>query len=245
MARRSLPLRVWGCVLLLPLLPVLAADLAGERSYSLHYQWRFDGSVPHFGVEAVDTAIREWVEETLQRGLGNGAALASGGPEVTDGTWELALRHATTRPSATIVSVLFTCQRSFSRAAHPSTDLTALHFDLASGTRLGFSDLFADGERALAIMAEQAPRLVEAFYDAGRPGLTGTGDLIPFFHDGFAPIPDNYACLGLEEGGVRVYFPPYQILPYAYGTAEAFIPLSLLREAGPSRAVWPNQDGGE
>ena len=57
-------------------------------------------------------------------------------------------------------------------------------------------------------------------------------------HDGTVPVAENFSALALVPGGVRVYFQPYQVAPWAAGAQRVFIPLEKLAPAGPLRLLW-------
>ena len=66
----------------------------------------------------------------------------------------------------------------------------------------------------------------------------GGGRVDSMIHDGTEPLADNFSALALVPGGVRVYFQPYQVAPWAAGTQRVFIPLEKLAPAGPLHLLW-------
>ena len=105
-----------------------------------------------------------------------------------------------------------------------------LTYSLLSGQRLGLVDIFENVDKALEIMSavsrkELATRL-------------GGGRVDSMIHDGTEPLADNFSALAMVPGGVRVYFQPYQVAPWAAGTQRVFIPLEKLAPAGPLHLLW-------
>ena len=66
----------------------------------------------------------------------------------------------------------------------------------------------------------------------------GGGRVDSMIHDGTEPLADNFSALAMVPGGVRVYFQPYQVAPWAAGTQRVFIPLEKLAPAGPLHLLW-------
>jgi len=142
---------------------------------------------------------------------------------------ELMGSYTLTRPSANALSIVFEIW-TYTGGAHGNLDVIPLTYSLLSGQRLGLVDIFENVDKALEIMSavsrkELATRL-------------GGGRVDSMIHDGTEPLADNFSALALVPGGVRVYFQPYQVAPWAAGTQRVFIPLEKLAPAGPLHLLW-------
>lgn len=231
-------LRALALLVLLAVARVCAAEAEGE-TLEMGYTWTVKARYPKLEAEAAERALGGWLEKHIEKSVAESAGLAVADPDLPEGTWEMDVGYETTKPSEHILSVMFTTYTYPSRAAHPMTTMNSFNVDLATGRILEFADLFGDPEKALAIMSEKAPALVNEYlmreYTKDLPN--GIED-DAWFKDGFAPETKNFSCLGLEPDGVRVYFQKYQVLPYVFGTPSAFMPLSMLEPALPNPEVW-------
>lgn len=231
-----------GWFWMLPVLFCAAAVSAGAgdavKEGKLGYSWSATAAYPLPGPEAADATLRQWLEEHVASQVAAAGGLASANPVSPEGSWTLEVEYELFRPSESIASVLFTTFTHASGAAHPMTALDAVTIDLEKGKRLALADLFGKPETALAIMAENAPRLAEAALREEHPEAA---DDVVWIREGFRPTPENYACLVVEPDAVRVHFQRYQILPYVFGSPNIRIPLGLLEGAEPKPAVWPGR----
>lgn len=202
------------------------------------FVWEVDTKYPEMGHEAMDAHIREWLNSHVTAGLDGVKDFGDVGD--VDFSWTISVDYDTTAPSDKAVSLIFTTYTYAKSAAHPMRESNVLNFDTESGKRLSLGDLFDSPDKALAIFAEHAPRLVMESMKSDYPDLfeNNGGPDDAFFTDGFAATRDNYAQIGLEPEGVRVYFQLYQILPYVFGMPEALFTLDMLKEAGPKMAYW-------
>lgn len=220
---------------------VVAAALSGitgaaEERATVEYSWDVKAHYPETGVAKVDTTIREWLAEHINEHVRENAGVLVE-PDYPDGGWDMAVNYHT-RTTGGALSVVFETVVSPEGAAHPMTYVETLLFALPGGERLEWDDIFANPEKALAILAEHAEaRVLETMRGKGDERYAGIGR-DAWFGDGFTPTRENYAAMSVEPGGVRVVFQRYQVLPYAYGNPEAFFPLELLDAAGPVRGLW-------
>ena len=103
--------------------------------------------------------------------------------------------------------------------AHPNHDILATTFDTAANATITLSDLFAAGSNyleRLSTLAEKAlfikyPELDFAFND-------------PTYRKGFAPKAENFNHWALTDSGFIIFFPEYQVAPYAAGVLDVEIP---------------------
>ncbi len=198
------------------------------------YAWRMEANFPRFGNEKIDSNIRSWMAELIPSAQNDLTGFGTTGLE--EGWFEMGIDYAVVSPSEQVRSVKFTIFYSPFGAAHPSTSVAVRNYHLATGERLRLRDIFANPGLAVQIMANHAQDIL---MDENSVLEDST-----WFNEGFLPKEENYAALGLEADGVRIYFQQYQVLPYAYGMPEALIPLELLAPAGPNPRIWP-QSGEE
>ena len=91
-------------------------------------------------------------------------------------------------------------------------------------------DIFENVDKALEIMSDASRKELAIRLGGGREDS--------MIHDGTVPVAENFSALALVPGGVRVYFQPYQVAPWAAGAQRVFIPLEKLAPAGPLRLLW-------
>lgn len=134
--------------------------------------------------------------------------------------------------------------------AHPATTIETISYDLNSGTRIAFSDVFSDSSAALSILSQQSRELLRpvlgADYDPAIvtdgtspdcPAMTGPTPSCPL------PAGSNFATWALAATGLSVTFQEYQVAAYADGTPSVVIPWSALagvvKSDGPAARLLP------
>lgn len=142
---------------------------------------------------------------------------------------ELMGSYTLTRPSANALSIVFEIW-TYTGGAHGNLDVIPLTYSLISGQRLGLVDIFENVDKALEIMSDASRKELAIRLGGGREDS--------MIHDGTVPVAENFSALALVPGGVRVYFQPYQVAPWAAGAQRVFIPLEKLAPAGPLRLLW-------
>ncbi len=210
----------------------------GGQSTGGTYRWSLEVKYPRIGAEAVDKDIRGWFRSVIPSAGEDAAEFAEFDLDAVgleEGGWEMIIDHEITRPSPRAVSIRFDIHTFPFGAAHPSGQVEVLNYDLETGRRLTIYDLFRNADKALEIMAANAPALVAEDFKGEFAETIEDDD---WFKDGFTPTPDNYSALVLEPEGVRVVFQQYQILPYVFGMRTALFPLSLLEPAMPNKDIW-------
>ena len=56
--------------------------------------------------------------------------------------------------------------------------------------------------------------------------------------EGTTPDAENFSRFSLTPAGIRFYFPPYQVAPWAAGMQPVDIPLAELAPARPQLDLW-------
>ncbi|MEM9290717.1 MAG: DUF3298 domain-containing protein [Acidobacteriota bacterium] len=106
--------------------------------------------------------------------------------------------------------------------AHPNSALTLVSVNPLDGRRWTLPDLLQDGgEEQLRQRAEaqfRDFRRLEPDVDLAMKGF--------YFEDGFA-LNDNFA---VQEEGLRFYYSPYEIAPYALGPTDILLPWAEIRD---------------
>lgn len=215
-----------------------AGDSAEER-IKARFTVAFTLDMPVLGVQAADDDLRAFMDRQVRWGLENGADRFGAEP---DESIHITVAGTASRPLPGILSVFLTTNFDNNLAAHPTQMLAVRHYDALTGEPAGLDALFAEPERALTLFRWLAPDAVIRWgqESAGEGGLAfGREDL---FMEGFRLEHENYSAYTLEPGGIRLHFQQYQVLPYAWGQPEAFMPLEALAAAGPSETVWPKRD---
>ncbi|WP_308621309.1 DUF3298 domain-containing protein [uncultured Desulfovibrio sp.] len=197
----------------------------GSPAVSLYY--------PEFGMAAVDADLRAWAEgvarsyeEDVRGGMGPDDEKPG-----SYGMWDLTGIFTLERPSPAIVSVTFNVY-SYSGGAHGNLVITCRNYDLASGRRLDFADLFGDPEKALELMsAWSRESLTKSLGDESDEDM---------IREGTAPDLRNFGELSLMPGGIGIQFQPYQVGPWSAGPQQVDMPLAALGPAAPEAAIWPD-----
>ncbi|MBD5538818.1 MAG: DUF3298 and DUF4163 domain-containing protein [Desulfovibrio sp.] len=206
---------------------------------NIHIQSGGDGTpkvslnYPAFKTEAVDADIRAWAEAVVRSYEEEvRAGIAPDGEKPGSyGVWELSGMYSLERPSPQVVSVIFNIF-SYTGGAHGNLVINCRNYDLASGKRLDFADLFKNPEKALELMSAYA-----------RESLTkslGEESDEEMIREGTAPELNNFGELALTPAGVTIQFQPYQVGPWSAGPQQVEMPLAALASAGPEGSVWPD-----
>lgn len=207
---------------------------------------------PSLGYPAVDADIRHWVMNIakafvehldLSPGLthesnGRHSELSGDAAGETDAKvakpsanprFELWGSYSVSRPSPIGASITFELW-NYTGASHGNLDILTLNYNLLTGQRLDFMDLFEKPNLALELMSLWArSRLAPRLGPAGHSRM---------FEDGTAPLVENFSSLTLIPQGLRINFQPFQVAPWASGIQTLEMPLEELLPAKPLLALW-------
>jgi hypothetical protein len=223
--------------------PVRAAEPGAPRDDEASITLReddFDIDVryPRFGQAAVDDDLARWaahIVAAFRQGLAEPEPQAVAGapdPNAHRFVNELKVTYEVSRASAKAdrgATVSFSIW-TYTGGAHGNLDIITLSYDMASGARLSFEDIFADTEGALALLSSYC-------YETLAETL-GPDRVEDMLRGGTSPDADNYASLALTPEGVRVHFPPYQVAPWSSGPQQVDVPLAELLDVGPRLELW-------
>jgi len=174
---------------------------SGER---YHIEVRY----PQFGIEAVDSVIRERVERSVNE-FRDGVAEIDDVPEMP--RFEYLATFDAVYAGPDFASILLYISR-YMGGAHPGAELVGLNFEMPAGRELTLSDALALTGMSLSEVA-----------DVSRAELAGTlGE--SFFPEGAAPTPLNYGTFTVDADTVTFYFQEYQVAPYAAGPQKVSLP---------------------
>jgi len=151
--------------------------------------------------------------------------------KATTTPFELLVSYTLSWPSANILSIAWEVS-SYTGGAHGNREIVTMTYDLQTGTLLDPLAFFADPNAALKAMS--------VYSRASLSNTLGSMLVERMLHAGTEPSLENFSAITLTPSGVRVYFQPYQIAPWASGSQIVDVPLSDLQEAGPDTAIWGN-----
>ncbi len=183
-----------------------------EIRYPVLGRERPDADIAAWAAQLADNFERDYAEEGLPRM-----------------PYELRASYALTRPSPHVVSVIWEVS-SYTGGAHGNLDMVTASYLVDTGEPVDLHDLFGDLDAALRIMSAHAYRRLS-------DTLGGMRDE-EMLRNGTMPDADNFASFALTPEGVRVFFQPYQVAPWAAGVQQVNIPLDELHEAAPRLSLW-------
>jgi len=197
----------------------------GEPSSTIWY--------PSVGNEKVDAKLKEFAESQSKE-YENEVKDSIGDDEEKPeswSTWEQTGFFTAEWPNSDVISIIFNVY-SYIGGAHGQLLINVFNFNLKTGDELALSDLFADPQKAIAIMSELcASKLRQSL------GEDADEDMIK---DGTEPTEANFGNLSLTSDGLSVEFQPYQVGPWSIGQQQVNLTLEELAPAGPSPAIWPS-----
>ncbi len=128
---------------------------------------------------------------------------------------------------------------TYTGGAHGSVELLAQNFDMKNGTPLILDDIFTDPQNALLILSRVSRQVLsEGVLEDFRNPEGDDGFIDEMLRAGTEPQPENFVVFCLIPNGLRVYFPPYQVAPYAAGVQSVDITLDALQNAKPRMEYW-------
>lgn len=118
--------------------------------------------------------------------------------------------------SDTVMSLNFTISE-YTGGAHPNHYFQSFTFDLATEQEIALADLFLPDSDPFSLIGP----LVEADLIVQQGGNADP----TWIHEGTGSNPDNYQQFALTADSLILFFPPYQVGPYALGAFAVTIPL--------------------
>ena len=200
--------------------PVEQKFVEENRRVKIHVRY------PQFGIDNVDRDIRQWA-------LGVAGEFRSeyGGEPLGDThvPYLLDITYEVVAPPNGMLSVIWQ-EASYTAGAHGQLNLLSLNYAPGTGRPVALLDVFASPSMALQLMSAHAEKILSR-----RLGDMKVDEML---REGLLPEADNFATFAVTPDGLRVYFPPYQVAPWAAGPQAVDIPLSVLKPAGPVMHYW-------
>lgn len=216
--------------LMLPQL-VAAADVRTEMIKKQTDKLQIEIQYPVIGQTGVDADIADWARQLAQNFESNYAEE----PPAEGMPYEMKATYRLSRPSPLAVSVTWDVA-NYTGGAHGNLDIITKSYDLKTGDPVDIYDLFKDLETALNHMSAYAYKALSE--------TLGDMRVEDMLRAGTTPDADNFASIALIPTGVRVYFQPYQVAPWAAGPQSVDIPLEELTDAEPRLELWDRQASG-
>lgn len=183
-----------------------------------------DVRYPVLGMERVDADIAEWAKQ-----LANSFQADYENEHTGKAPYELNVAYTVLRPSPLAVSVVWEIG-DYTGGAHGNLYIATSNYEIKTGKALELDELFQDSNTALNVMSAYSYRELSE--------KLGDMKVDSMLRSGTTPDPDHFANIALIPQGVRVYFSPYEVAPWAAGVQQVDIPLEELREAEPRLELW-------
>ena len=188
----------------------------GKIQIRVHY--------PITGNARVDADVADWAQQavdTFQNTYGEEPDL--GVP------YELETTYGTTRPTPSVLSIIWKTA-SYTGGAHGNLEITTTTYDMKSGALIDLYDVFENLDTALDVMSGYCTKaLTKSLGDMYNDDMLSSGT---------APEAENFSSFALTPEGIRIFFQPYQVAPWAAGPQVVDIPLDALADAGPHLSLW-------
>lgn len=220
---------IFACVLglLLPQL-VVSAEVRKDMIKKQTDKLQIEVEYPVIGQSRVDADIADWARQLAENFENNYAEepMPQGTP------YELKATFTLSRPSKRAVTVTWDVA-SYTGGAHGNLDIITKTYNLSTGEPVDIYDLFKDLETALNHMSAYSYKALSE--------TLGDMRVEDMLRGGTTPDADNFSSIALIPTGVRVYFQPYQVAPWAAGPQFVEIPLEELMDAEPQLELWNKQ----
>ncbi|MFA6503757.1 MAG: DUF3298 and DUF4163 domain-containing protein [Patescibacteria group bacterium] len=186
---------------------------AKDHSVDVKYPVMFGGDAAVRGV--INGAINTYISTTTQTfaRLLKTEGKASPGPFVLQGNYSIY------NVSSNVVSIVFNGYE-YTGGAHGISIFETFVFDTTTGNRLSFDDIFKSDSGYLKIVSDYGIAELSKKPDMDVEGLKS----------GAAPDLKNYQYYYLNQDGLVIIFPEYQVAPYAAGPQVVTVPYASLKD---------------
>ena len=167
------------------------------------------GKIPLTGVEAVDNTLMQWAMGQVDAFKQQAGDL----PTMAGAPCSLTMEYQPIWYNTDTVTFYFKQYQDL-LGAHGAYLLSTFTFNLESGQQTTLQDIFdpnTDYLAALSKLALQKLREQTESYDEYMASV------------GLMPKEENFAVFAPEPEGLRLFFSPYQVAPWAYGMPEVLI----------------------
>ena len=214
------------CCLLALALPAHAAALTERDAVISRQNDKIQIRVhyPETGNAKVDADVAEWARQlvdTFQTTYGEEPDL--GVP------YELESTYSTTHASPSVLSIIWKTA-SYTGGAHGSLEISTTTYDMKTGSLIDLYDVFGNLDIALDQMGRYSAKVL----------ARSLGDMYneDMLRSGTAPEAENFSAFALIPAGIRIFFQPYQVAPWAAGPQTVDIPLDALPGSDPRLSLW-------
>ena len=214
------------CCLLALALPAHAAALTERDAVISRQNDKIQIRVhyPETGNAKVDADVAEWARQlvdTFQTTYGEEPDL--GVP------YELESTYSTTHASPSVLSIIWKTA-SYTGGAHGNLEISTTTYDMKTGSLIDLYDVFGNLDIALEQMGRYSAKVL----------ARSLGDMYneDMLRSGTAPEAENFSAFALIPAGIRIFFQPYQVAPWAAGPQTVDIPLDALPGSDPRLSLW-------
>jgi hypothetical protein len=185
---------------------------APDHRWTVQFRKPKVSGVTAAAVTAITNSITTRINGYISAFSGSGLPVVSGsdGPSTLNGDFAVAF------VSPTLLSLRFTVETYITGAAHPSTEMGSLNFDVLTGAVIQFNDLFTSTSAALPVLSTQAHTRLTALLGADL--LWPASVTMAFFGSAWVFAP----------GGLELNWSQSAIGPTAVGTPSISISWSAL-----------------
>lgn len=214
------------CCLLALALPAHAAALTERDAVISRQNDKIQIRVhyPETGNAKVDADVAEWARQlvdTFQTTYGEEPDL--GVP------YELESTYSTTHASPSVLSIIWKTA-SYTGGAHGNLEISTTTYDMKTGSLIDLYDVFGNLDIALDQTGRYSAKVL----------ARSLGDMYneDMLRSGTAPEAENFSAFALIPAGIRIFFQPYQVAPWAAGPQTVDIPLDALPGSDPRLSLW-------
>ena len=179
---------------------------------------------PETGNAKVDADVAEWARQlvdTFQTTYGEEPDLSV--------PYELESTYSSTHASPSVLSIVWKTA-SYTGGAHGNLEISSTTYDMKTGALIDLYDVFGNLDVALDQMSRYSAKVL-----ARSLGDMYNGDML---RSGTAPEAENFSTFALIPAGIRIFFQPYQVAPWAAGPQTVDIPLGELPGSDPRLSLW-------
>lgn len=180
---------------------------------------------PGIGNSVADTELSIWAlnrASTFIRGV-------ESIPGPSPLPYDLRIYYEVVKCSDHVTSVIFTTT-TIMAAAQPSRGLATFIYDLTTGRRLAYEDIFRTPEGLISFLSRTARKNLRE-----RLGPEQQTDMLDA---GTTPERMNFSLYSLSPHGLVLHFPPGQVAPVDRGYLWVAIPLADLSDFRPYLQLW-------
>lgn len=132
--------------------------------------------------------------------------------------WDLTTIYETKEKSDVLCVVMFSGE--YTGGAHPNPSLATFVYSMSKSKLYSLKDLFKPGSKYLEKISKFCAKEITARKISDEKWI----------NEGTAPKEENYQFFYLNNKGVVIIFPQYQVAPYSEGNQEVTIPYSDLKD---------------